>query len=83
MYEVFIGKNKQGRDKKYLVAKLGKSLNKELDDFIIYATKFFKVRPKNLLLSRGWTVGDDLYFKNPKTKGQHKVWVISYISIYR
>jgi len=83
MYEVFIGKNKQGRDKKYLVATLSKKVNKELDEFINEAIKFFKVRPKNLYLTRGWTVGEDLYFRNPKTKGQRKVWVITYISIYR
>lgn len=73
MFEVFIGKNKQGRDKKFLVA-----TTKDLEAFISCAIKFFKVRRKHLLLMPGWTVGEDLYLINPKTKGQHKTWVITY-----
>ena len=71
MYERFIGITKQNRTKTYITAD-------SLQNVLTGAKKILKVTTKNIFIERGWVVGEDLYLKNPKTKGQHKVWVASY-----
>lgn len=71
MYERFIGITKQNRTKTYITAD-------SLQNVITGSKKILKVTTKNIFIERGWVVGEDLYLKNPKRKGQHKVWVASY-----
>ena len=72
-YEVFVGKTEKGRNKSYFVAKTMLEARKA-------AQKILKVTTYNIMIQVAWTIGDDLYFKNPKRKGQKKVWAASYIA---
>ena len=71
MFERFIGKNKQNRPKTYIVAY-------SLQEVLASGKKYFRASSKHVFIQRGWLIGNDLYLKNPKRKGQHKVWVASY-----
>lgn len=71
MFERFIGKNKQNRPKTYIVAY-------SLQEVLTSGKKYFRASSKHVFIQRGWLIGNDLYLKNPKRKGQHKVWVASY-----
>ena len=71
MYERFIGITKQNRTKTYIVAN-------ESADAIFGACKALKTSIRNIFLQPGWVIGEDLYLKNPKRKGQKKIWVASY-----
>lgn len=73
MYERFVGITKQNRTKTYITSD-------SLQNVLTGAKKILKVTTKNILIQRGWVLDEELYFKNPKTKGQHKVWVASYIA---
>ena len=72
-YELFIGKTKQGRDKKYFVSKYMSVANNA-------AKRTLKVTEAHILIQESWTVGDDLYFNNPHKRGQKKVWAASYFA---
>lgn len=69
--EKYIGITKQNRKKAYIVAD-------SLQEVLNSGKKFLKLSSKHLFIQRGWVLDEELYFKNPKRKGQHKVWVASY-----
>lgn len=73
MFEVYIGKTAQGRNKSYFVANNSFTA-------IDAAKKTLKVTTAHIFVRYGWVIGEDLYFKNPKRKGQKKVWVAYYIA---
>lgn len=73
-YELYIGKTNQNRQKSYLVANTTFSIL-ELENA---AKKYFRVSSRHIYFWIGWVVGDDLYLKNPKLKGQRKVYVASF-----
>ena len=72
-YELFIGKTKQGRDKKYIVAKT-------YFDSIKAAKKVLKVAEDHILCQVAYTVGDDLFFIEPHKRGQKKVYASFFIA---
>lgn len=73
MYEVYIGKTEQGRNRSYFVDKDMAVANKA-------AKRTLKVAEDHILIEVAWTVGDDLYFNNPHKRGQKKVWAASYLA---
>ena len=72
-YEVYVGKTAMGRNKSYFVAK-----NYNVAEAA--AKKVLKVRGCFVMVESAWVVGDDLYFCNPKRKGQRKVYAASYLA---
>lgn len=72
-FELFVGKTKQNRSKKYFVSN-------EYVDARDAAKKHLRVSEKHILIQYGWIIGEDLYLNNPKKKGQKKVWVASFVS---
>ena len=73
MFEVYIGKTAQGRKKSYFVAK-------DYDTALKAARKVLKVPTYRILVEVVWTLGEDLYFTNPKKKGQKKVYTASFLA---
>ena len=73
MFEVYIGKTEKGRRKSYFVA------NDQITA-LGAAKKTLKVPTYRILVEAAWTIGDSLYFTNPKRKGQKKVWAASFYS---
>ena len=72
-FELFVGKTKQNRSKKYFVSK-------DYAEAIEAARKTLRVSTKHLFIQLGYVVGDDLYLSNPMKNGQKKVWVASFVS---
>ena len=72
-FEVFVGKTKQNRSKKYFVSK---NYNEALEA----ARKTIRVSKEHIFMQLGYVVGDDLYLSNPMKNGQKKVWVAYYVS---
>lgn len=70
-YELYIGKTKQGRDKKYFVSK-------DYNEAVEAARKTLRVSRKHIFMQLGYVVGNDLYLSIPMKNGQKKVWVASY-----
>ena len=73
MFEIYIGKTAQGRKKSYFVAK-------DYDTALKAARKVLKVPTYRILVEVAWTLGEDLYFTNPKKKGQKKVYAASFLA---
>ena len=73
MFEVYIGKTAQGRKKSYFVAK-------DQITALKAARKVLKVPTYRILVEVAWTLGEDLYFTNPKKKGQKKVYAASFLA---
>ena len=72
-FEVFVGKTKQNRSKKYFVSK-------GYFEALEAARKTLRVSIDHIFMQLGYVVGEDLYLNNPKKKGQKKVWVAYYVS---
>lgn len=72
-FELFVGKTKQNRSKKYFVSK-------NYIEAIEAARKNLRVSTDHIFMQIGYVVGEDLYLENPKLKGQKKVWVASFVS---
>ena len=72
-YELYEGKTAQGRKKSYFVAK-------DYDTALKAARKVLKVPTYRILVEVAWTIGEDLFFKNPHKKGQKKVYAASFLA---
>ena len=72
-YEIFYGMTSQNRKKSYFVAK-------DRITALKAAKIHLKVAVCRIIVSEAWKVNDDLYFRNPKTRGQRKVWAASFLA---
>lgn len=80
MFEVFIGKNKQGKDKKYIVADYAAVRGKKAwHSFLEYGRKFFKCSLDHIKAQPGYVYKNDLYLDNPAKPGSKLVSVLTYI----
>ena len=71
-YELYIGKTKQNRSKKFFVSK-------DYNNAVEAARKTLRVSRKHIFMQLGYVVGNYLYLGNqPMKNGQKKVWVASY-----
>lgn len=79
MFEVFIGKNKQGKDKKYIVVDYS-AINtlKKCADLLTYCKRFFKCSEDHLRSYNGYVYKDGLYFDNPAIPGAKLVVIVTY-----
>ncbi|MBQ5767853.1 MAG: hypothetical protein IIV94_03065 [Clostridiales bacterium] len=80
MFEIYIGKNKQGKDKKYIVADYAAVRGKKAwHSFIEYGRKFFKCSLDHIKVHTGYVYKDDLYLDNPAKPGSKLVSVLTYV----
>ncbi len=63
MYEVFV--SIEGKKKTYLVF----DLRKNYGESVKASKKYFRVSEKHIMHTVCWILNDELYFKNPNTKG--------------
>lgn len=75
-YELFIGKNKQGRDKKYLVF----DYNMPYSKVFAYGKRFFRCSGLHLYVDDGYIWDDGLYLSNPAIPGAKLVTIACYRS---
>lgn len=75
-YELFIGKNKQGRDKKYLV------FDHRVKVTAVHACckKFFHCAGWNVCIEDAYVWKDNLYLLNPAIPGAKLVTVAYYVA---
>ena len=71
--ELFVGKTKQNRSKKYFVSR-------DYNEALEAARKTLRVSTEHIFMQLGYVVGNDLYLSSPMKNGQKKVWVASYVS---
>lgn len=72
MIEVYKSEGKN--PKTYLVEdirlnRMKKGDSQKLEDFILYSTRYFKVRPNRLFMTSVWVLNDEMYLANPHKRG--------------
>ena len=73
-FELYIGKNKQGRDKKYLVFEYSMPYSKAF----ACGKRFFRCSAEHLYAETGYIWDDELYLSNPAIPGAKLVTVVTY-----
>lgn len=72
MVEIYKSEGKN--PKTYLVEdirlnRMKKGDSQKLEDFILYSTRYFKVRPNRLFMTSVWVLNDEMYLANPHKRG--------------
>ena len=72
MIEIFKSEGKN--PKTYLVedirlSRMKKGDSQKLEDFILYSTRYFKVRPDRLFMTSVWVLNDEMYLVDPHKRG--------------